>query len=494
MTRLFIAGLDTETNSFSPIPTDEAAFRQTLLAYGDATQQPLNPCSAQFALWRGRAEALGMTVYEGLCAVAEPGGPIPHALYEHLRDRMVEDLRAASPDLVLFALHGAAIAEGVDDVEGDLLTRARAVVGPDVFVGATLDPHAHLTDAMLAQADALIAYKEYPHTDIAARADELFDLALAVRAKVARPVMAMWHCRMIAAFPTQVEPMRGFVDSLARAERADPKALSLSLIHGFAHGDVPDAGARMLAIADGDAAYAAALAEDHGRRFVALRDRVTPRFLDMETALARLADAPLGEGPLVLADTGDNPGGGAPGDATFLLSACLARAITGIAFAMIWDPEAVRQCFAAGVGAVLDLSLGGRFGAASGQPVALRGARVQALGRDMVQRYGDVLMPMGNAARIEAGGITIVINDHRTQVFDPACLKDLGADPSGYRAIVVKSLNHFAGLFAPIARAIAYVASPGSTSPTYAEIPYRKGPAIYWPRVADPWSAHGDGN
>jgi microcystin degradation protein MlrC len=492
MTRLFIAGLDTETNSFSPIPTDEAAFRGTLLAYGDATERPLNPCSAQLALWRTRAEAIGMGVHEGLCAVAEPGGPIPRAVHEYLRDRMIEDLQAASPDMVLLALHGAAIAEGTDDVEGDLLMRIRAIVGPDVFVGATLDPHAHLTDAMLTHASALIAYREYPHTDISARADDMFDLMLGADARVVRPVMAMWDCRMIAAFPTQVEPMRGFVDSLAHAERKGPKILSLSLIHGFAHGDVPEAGARMLAIADSDAPFAASLAQDCGRRFVALRDHVTPRFLDMEAALARLQGAPTGEGPLVLADAGDNPGGGAPGDATFLLTACLERGITGVAFAMIWDPEAVRLCDVAGVGAVLDLSLGGRFGAASGPPVVLHGASVQALGGNLMQRFGDVLMPMGKAARIEVDGITIIINDHRTQVFDPACLSALGGDPHDYRAIIVKSLNHFAGLFAPIAREIAYVASPGATSPAYAEIPYRRRATNYWPRVADPWAVQGD--
>ncbi len=487
MSGLFIAGFDTETNSFSPIPSGEAAFRDTLLAFGDATAQPLNSCSAQLALWRTRAAAIGLIVHEGLCAVAEPGGPIPREFYEALRERILGDLRDTEPEIVLLALHGAAIAQGYDDVEGDILERTRALLGPQVFIGATLDPHAHLTERMIAHADALIAYKEYPHTDILDRAAELFDLALATRSGSLRPVMAWWDCRMIASFPTQAEPMRGFVDALMAEERSDPAILSLSLIHGFAHGDVPEAGARMLAIADGRWDLARALAETHGHRFVSLRDRVTPQFLDMARATSLIADAPFAGAPFVLADTGDNPGGGGPGDATFLLQAALASGAKGVAFAMFWDPQLVHQCCRAGVGAVLDLRLGGRFDGISGTPAVLQGALVKAVRTDLRQRFGKVFLPVGVAVRLDVGGITIVASDRRTQVFDPVCFSGLGADPSSYRVLVVKSLNHFAALFGPLARAFHYVASPGATSPCYAQIPYRKRSLDYWPRTAHPW-------
>jgi microcystin degradation protein MlrC len=491
VTTLFIAGLDTETNSFSPIPTDEAAFRDTLLAYGDATDQPLNTCSAQLALWRGRAAALGMAVREGPCAVAEPGGPIARAFYETFRDRLLHDLAAAAPDVVLFALHGAAIAEHCDDVEGDLLQRARSIVGPDVFVGATIDPHAHLSAQMLAHASALIAYKEYPHVDVQARADELLELALASMAGTVRPVMAMWDCRMIGSFPTQRQPMRGFVDALSAAERANPKILSLSLIHGFAHGDVVDGGARMLAISDDDQALANALAEAHGRQFVSLRNAVTPRFLQSEAALDHITQTSPGNRPLLIADAGDNPGGGAPGDATFLLQACMERGLTGVALGLFYDPGAVALCQRAGVGAVLDIRLGGHFGGVSGSTIDLRGARVEALASGVAQRFGDVLLPIGDAVRLEAGGLTIIVNTHRTQVFDPVFLTGLGADPAQYRAIIVKSLNHFTELFGPLAGETIYAATPGATSPRYAELPYAKRSLNYWPRQSDPWSSQG---
>jgi len=488
MSGVFIAGLDTETNSFSPIPTCERAFRETLLAFGDATARPLNICSAQLAVWRKRAERRGMAVYEGPCAVAQPGGLIPRDFYEGLRDRLLEELRAASPDMVLLALHGAAIAEGQDDVEGDLLERARALLPAGTFLGATLDPHAHLTARMLASASALIAYKEYPHTDVLERAEELMELALASTEGGVRPTMAMWDCRMIGAFPTQLQPMRGFVDALSAAERDGTGIVSLSLIHGFAHGDVADTGARMLAITDGNPARAASLAERFGRRFVAMRGEAATRFIDVQTALDLIDRKPPGTPPLVLADTGDNPGGGAPGDAVFLLRTCIARGVSGVALAMFCDPDAVALCQSAGAGSVLDISIGGRFGDISDSPVILRGARVEAIADDLRQRFSDVQLPLGRAVRLTAGGLTLILTNHRTQVFDPICLAGLGADPRCFRAIIVKSANHFTALFAPIASEIHYVATPGATSPRYADIPYRKRAPNYWPRVADPWS------
>jgi microcystin degradation protein MlrC len=488
MSGLFLAGLDTETNSFSPIPTDEAAFAATLLAYGDATRRPLNSCSSQLMLWRQRAEALGMTVHEGPCAVAEPGGLIVRSFYEAFRERLLADLSHARPDMVLLALHGAAIAEGYDDIEGDILARVREIAGPDGIVCATLDPHCHLTDLMMEQATALIAYKEYPHTDIAATADALFTLALKVRAGTARPVMAKWDCRMIAAYPTQSGAMRAFVDAMSAAERDDPALLSLSLAHGFAHGDVADVGTRMLAIADGDPHHAVRTAEGFGRCIVALRDRIVPAFAPFDAAVERIASAPPGPRPLVAADTGDNPGGGATGDATFLLRACIERGVTDVAFAIFHDPGVVAACRAAGIGAVLDLALGGRWPDVSGPAVRLRGAEVLAIGLDMAQDFGGAMLPMGNAVAIEAHGISIVISDFRTQVFDPVCLTGLGLDPAAFRAIIVKSLNHFTALFTPIAGHILYAATPGVTSPDYAAIPYTKRALDFWPRCDDPWN------
>src|SRR6516165_12821364 len=159
---LFIAGLDTETNTFSPIPTGYEAFEECCIAHGDATRRPLNCCSTQLSVWRRMAEQRGWAVVESLCAVAEPGGRTTRAVYEAFRGEMTADLKAAGKvDAVLLALHGACVADGYDDVEGDIIERFRLAVGPGVPIGAELDLHCHISGRMVANATALITYKEY---------------------------------------------------------------------------------------------------------------------------------------------------------------------------------------------------------------------------------------------------------------------------------------------------------------------------------------------
>jgi microcystin degradation protein MlrC len=164
--RLFVAALGTETNSFSPIPTGLGSFEEYL--WFPAGSHPDEPrfFTAPILAARRRASSEGLIVIEGLAAFAAPAGPTTRHAWETLRDRLLAELRAALPvEVVLLSLHGAMVADGYDDCEGDLLARVRALVGPRVVVGAELDPHCHLTGSMLAASDLLVFYKEYPHTD-----------------------------------------------------------------------------------------------------------------------------------------------------------------------------------------------------------------------------------------------------------------------------------------------------------------------------------------
>ncbi|MCE3267433.1 MAG: hypothetical protein K0S15_2142, partial [Solirubrobacterales bacterium] len=189
--RLFVAALGTETNSFSPIPTGLGSFEEYL--WFPAGSHPAEPrfFTGPLVAARRRAASDGLTVVEGLAAFAAPAGPTTRHAWETLRDRLLDQLRAALPvEVVLLSLHGAMVADGYDDCEGDLLARVRALVGPAVVVGAELDPHCHLTGQMLAASDLLVFSKEYPHTDTYERAEELLDLALRAARGAVRPVMA----------------------------------------------------------------------------------------------------------------------------------------------------------------------------------------------------------------------------------------------------------------------------------------------------------------
>ena len=485
--KIFIAAFGTETNVFAPMPTGLRSFEETLLRRGDATTLPPNLFTEALHVWRREAEARGWEVVEGLAAFAQPAGTTVQAAYESLRDELAADLAAAGPvDVVLIQMHGAMIAGGCDDCEGDTAARLREIA-PDAVLGLALDLHCHLTEAMMEACDLIVTFKEYPHVDAGARAEELFALAERAAAGGIRPVMRDFDCRMVGMYLTARQPMRGFVDEMIAAEGKDG-ILSLSLAHGFPWGDVARSGTRMLAIADGDADAAARAAESFGRRFFALREAVCPPMPDIEAALDRAEEilASGGEGPVVLADTADNAGGGAPADATFLLRAVLERGLTGVASAIHWDPVLTRICAEAGVGARLAVRLGGKMGPMSGDPLDLD-VTVRAVAADLVQPFGGGVMPMGAAVRLETDGVDIIVNDLRTQCFHPQAFEALGVNPAERNIVCVKSTNHFHAGFAPLAREVIFVAAPGAITPDFAAIPYRNRDPDYWPRVADPW-------
>ncbi|MEW5422698.1 M81 family metallopeptidase [Amorphus sp. 3PC139-8] len=483
--KIFIASISTETNSFSPLPTGTLTFEEGGIAHGDASQKPIQYWSGPLKIWREAGEADGATVVESLTAHAQPAGITVRSVYEGFRDEILVDLKAALPvDVVLLSLHGAMIADGYDDCEGDLIAQCRAVAGPDTVIGGLLDPHCHLTETMLGEADLLVAYKEYPHVDIPDRARDLYRLAVDAASGRTKPVMRDFDCRMIVAMHTPFEPMRSFVDGLLERE-LEPGVLSLSLAHGFPWGDHPRVGARMLAITDGDADKASALASELGMKLFSLRNEILRPYPDIEGALDRVQAATAG--PVVLADTADNAGGGAPADATFLLKAILDRGMRDIATGIYWDPVAVRICREAGEGATLNLRLGGKCGPMSGDPLDLV-VTVKKLASGLTQRFGTLDSKLDEMVWLEANGVDIVVNDLRTQTFHPDAFTGLGIDLSAKKAVCVKSSQHFYAGFSPIASEVIHVATPGAITPDYANIPYTKRAPTYWPKVENPFA------
>src|SRR5512146_2071168 len=253
--KAFTAGLGTESNTFSPLYIGLQDFRDAYY-FGPGKHPPhLTEVSAPLIVLRERRDRLGWRVVEGSYAFALPGGRVGKVAYETLRDEILAQLKAALPvDFVALSLHGAMAAVGRDDCEGDLLRRARQIVGPTVPIGAELDPHANLSAAMADAADVLIAMKEYPHTDFLERGEELIDLLERAARGTVTPKKAVHDCRTIGRFHTFRQPMRGFVDRLQVTERTTPKVLSISLIHGFPWADVSDMGAKVLVITDGEPA------------------------------------------------------------------------------------------------------------------------------------------------------------------------------------------------------------------------------------------------
>lgn len=481
--RIFCASVATETNTFSPLKTDMTDFRESF--YAAPGEHPETPtlCSAVFPVCRRRARDEGWDLIEGTATWAEPGGLVNRATWESLRDEVLDQLRGALPvNAVVLGLHGAMVAQDYDDCEGDLLTRVRAIVGPDVVIGATLDPHSHLTQKRLDAADVLIAFKEFPHTDFVDCAEACVDLTLrAVRGEI-KPRLSAFDCRMIEVMPTNHDPMRSFVDRIKQQEGQD-SVLSVSVIHGFMAADVPDVGAHILVITDDQPLRGDRLAEELGLQLFGFRGRTKPTLLSAEEALERAAAA--SRGPVVIADIWDNPGGGVPGDSTILTRLALERGLTSLAVGTIWDPMAVRLCMSAGKGARMPLRFGGKTSATAGSPIDAE-VEVTKLLRNAEQSFGDSRVPLGDATAIRIGGIEVVLNSVRSQAFAPDLFSNLGIDPTARKILIVKSTNHFRGAFEAIAAEILYASIDGLYPNNPITNGYSKLTRPVWPIVENP--------
>jgi microcystin degradation protein MlrC len=482
--KIFAATFATETNTFAVVPTGRVDFDAYGIYRGDGSIKSPDGMGAFHAELCRLAAPDGHSVAESLVTFAQPSGTTLRAVYEEFRQDILDDLKAALPvGAVQLYLHGAMVADGYDDCEGDLIQHVRRIVGPDVPIGVELDLHCHFTEAMRTAADIIICYKEYPHTDGIDRLRELYRLTMQQAAGKLRPVTAMHDCRMVGLWHTTAEPMKSFVRRMQSFEGRDG-VLSVSLGHGFPWGDTPDTGARLWVVADGDLAKATALAAQLGREFRDLRHQTYTAPLSIADAVAKALAAK--SGPVVLADVGDNAGGGAMSDSTFILRALLDAGARDAVLGCYWDLGAVALCRSAGVGATLDLRIGGKCGPLSGDPVDLR-VTVRAILDDHGQHALSLRYLLGTCVWVQAAnGIDLVLNTTRSQVFTPEAFEPLGIRLADKKIIVVKSSQHFHAGFAPIAKDIIYVGSPGSTAQDFARIPFRKRSLDYGPRIENP--------
>ena len=482
--RIFTAALITETNTFAPWPTGMPGFEAGGLYRGTASAVGSDAPGTAARTYRALAEADGHDVVESLFTHADPSGPTLKSVYEALRDQILDDLRSQGPfDAVMLFLHGAMVAYGYDDCEGDIVRRARDVVGPGVAIGVELDPHCHLTRELIAAADCVTIMKEYPHIDFAERAAELYDICVRTAEGKVRPTSALFDCRILGFYPTTTEPMAGLVRAMQSAERR-PGVLSVSFGHGFPWGDTAATGSRMLVVTDNDPALAAAVAEELGLTIYDLRRELAPRAVSIAAALDRAAEAP---GLVVFGDSADNPGGGAPGDNVSFLRELLRRGSTHAAVGCIWDPMAVLTCIEAGVGAAFNLRIGGKSGEASGAPLD-QWVEVMAVAEDHNQAgLGASRSPLGASAWIRCGGIDVVLCSKRSQTFSPEAFTGLGISLGDKRIIVAKSSQHYKEKFSALTDRLINVTGEGAIQMDFARIAYRKlDTSNMFPIVADP--------
>jgi microcystin degradation protein MlrC len=301
---------------------------------------------------------------------------------------------------------------------------------------------------------------------------------------------------MVGLFHTTRQPMRDLVDEFTALEQEDG-ILNVWLAHGFPYGDVPDLGAVMVIVTDGDPARGASIAEQLGRKFFSLRDQVYSPPQTLEACLTQAASAP--EAPITIGDTADNAGGGAPSDSTFFLAEMMKRGIENAAIGPLWDPIAVQICQDGGVGARLKLRIGGKLGPSSGDPMDVD-ASVIGLSEQLSNALNDMDLPLGAAAGIKVHladeastapdrGIDIVLTSKRGQGYAPTIFSGVGIDPERKQILVVKSTQHFHANFAPISKQVLYAGDLGALPGDMKAIPLKRADTSrLWPFNEDPFN------
>ena len=488
--RVLMAGFRHETNTFSNLPTDLAAFEARALYRGAEIAEAYQGTQTEMAAFFDACPRHGWTPIPVLAADATPSGKVTRDAFETFTGEILAALDAEAPiDALFLPLHGAMVTEHADDGEGALLEALRAKVGRALPIAVTLDLHANVTDRMAALADIIVSYRTYPHVDQVAVATEALDLLartlkgeIAPKCSVARGALldGVDHGRTTAPGP--------MTELLARAAgfRQEPGVLSVSIHAGFPWADIRDAGPSALVVGDGESPRYREIAEALMTEIWDKRHRLTIQTLGVAEAMdavkAAGSGAGPGDGPIVLADYADNPGGGGYGDSVGLLGGMIKAGLENAAFATLYDPEAAALCARAGAGAAVALTLGGKLDPRFGAPLQVTG-KVARLTDGRLTFDGPmnagVTVDMGPTAVIEIasglGSIEVVVTSGRFQAYDRQYFKHAGIDPAAKSVIAVKSAQHFRAAFAPLARDILVVDGGGGlTSANFKELPFEK--------------------
>ena len=493
MPRILIAGYQHETNTFAPSLADWAAFTRgdsfPAFVRGQAMQEQLTGINIPVAGFIDAAKRHGWTLLPSCWAGAIPSSYVTRDAFECIAGAICDDVRAARSgglDAIYLDLHGAAVAEGADDSEGELLARLRAIVGPALPIVASLDLHANVTQRMLREADALVAYRTYPHVDMAdtgALAAELLARRFKAGQREAMHSRRLPFLIPLNAQSTWLEPAKRLYDELIALDREHGAMLSFCM--GFPASDFEECAPMVWGHG--------ALAERAVERLFARVSEPSQWQLEIHSArdavtqALRLADAAAK--PVVIADTQDNPGAGGDSNTTGMLHALLAQGAGKrfpgqVALGLMFDAAAGRAALEAGVGAELELALGTAVPTFTGQPSdsPLRGRfKVLAVSDGVCTLKGPMMtgltVRLGPSACLEIDGIRIAVVSGKKQLLDRELLRLVGIHAEQMRIIVVKSSNHFRADFQPISSQVLVAKAAGPMAADPADLPWQKLPA-----------------
>ncbi|MBI3373301.1 MAG: M81 family metallopeptidase [Betaproteobacteria bacterium] len=481
--RLLLAMMKHETNTFSPVKTDLARFARS----GGGAAMPLRGAQA-IAAYRGTgtvtgafidiAEREAAEIEMAIAADAWPSGPVEDDAYEAISDAILAAVNKGGYDAILLDLHGAMVTRTHEDGEGTLLARIRAIdAKTPIAVG--YDMHANVYDEMIANADTVAGYQTYPHVDMYETGRRAGDALMRMLKGEARPTSAWGNVPMLPHVMRQGsddEPNRSLQ---ARAREIEKQgALCASVFVGFPHADIRNAGLSVVVVTDNDQAQAELFRDELLKQAWDARERFVYRIENLEQSVAR-AKA-MTEGPVILLDHYDNAASGGTMDTTRVLAELLRQGLENVAAFAIFDPQAVEQAIAAGIGAQATLSIGGKLRMPMlpvESPSLEVSGRVKTIFDGKYRAKGPmsrgVHQDMGRAVVLDTGRVEIALISRHVEPFDVNALLSLGIDPMQKRYVMLKSRIHWRAGMGHLAKAVVECAGVGVCTSDYSQHTFR---------------------
>jgi microcystin degradation protein MlrC len=477
--KIVAAMMKHETNTFSPVPTPLARFTRgsTDLPRGEVVRQAYGGTNSGIAAFLDICDAQGWEAVTPVAANAWPSGPVEDEAFETIVAAIMEAIEAGC-DAAMLDLHGAMVTQSLEDGEGELLRRIRAVA-PDLPIAVSLDMHCNLYPGIVENCTILAGYQTYPHIDTyqtAKRSGEI--LVRALKGEVA-PAMAWGNRPMLPHIMEQgtADGPNHALQERCRAMEASGEALMATLFTGFPHADIRNAGLSVAVATDGDMARAEALRDE--LLDIAWRERETFVY-QIEPLAESLARAKaMEEGPVILLDHYDNAASGGTMDTMTVLSVILDAGIEDVAAFAVHDPGAVQEMIAAGVGSDINIDLGGKLAMPSigeaGTPLKVSG-RITRLTDGRFRNKGPmgtgVLMDMGPTAVLDTGKVEIVVISKHQEPNDLNAFYSVGIDPWQKRYVMIKSRVHWRAGLGELARHVVDCAGTGVCTSDYSQLTF----------------------
>jgi microcystin degradation protein MlrC len=487
--RLLIAMMKHETNTFSPVPTPLTRFGHGPgPLYGEAAMAAFRGTGSGLGAYLDIALREKAEVVLPIAASAAPSRPVDDDAFEHIAghicEAVVQGRKAGGFDGILLDLHGAMVTESHEDGEGELLRRIRAL-DATVPIAVAYDMHANLYPAMIENATVAAGYRTYPHIDTYETAKRAGDILVSAIRGEARPVMAWGNVPMLPHVMRQGSDDHPNKELQARcAAMNEDGALIASLFTGFPHADIANAGLSAVVVTDGDRDLAERLRDELLDRAWVEREAFVYKIEPLAEALGRAKAMPApeaGEGPIVLLDHYDNCASGGTMDTTVVLGAILKAGLDNVAAFAIFDPDAVQQAIAAGIGAEITLSVGGKMTMPQipgDSPALALSGTVKTISNGRFRNKGPmgrgVLSDMGPSVVIETGRVEVALISRHVEPSDLNCFLSLGIDPLQKRYVMLKSRVHWRAGLGKLAKAVVDCAGIGVCTSDYRQLTFKK--------------------